>query len=282
MRIVNKIADILNIRDSINVPVGFVPTMGALHKGHLSLIRRSVKETKITVVSIFVNPKQFGPKEDLARYPRPWDEDCRLLRENGVKILFAPTEKAMYPSGYATHVTVSGLTETLCGSPSSRGPEHFRGVATVVAKLLNLVRPHRAYFGVKDFQQLRVIEQMNQDLHLGAQIVRCPTVREKDGLAMSSRNTYLSAEERTVAPQFYQALQYGRKLLRSNPNAKPQEVCEKVRSRLASVPLVRVEYVELVDPITLKRLENASHSMLIAGAIHLGPTRLIDNILFKN
>lgn len=253
--------------------------MGALHEGHLALFRRSVRENDVTVASIFVNPTQFGPKEDFSRYPRPFAADRRLLSSAGVDALFAPKPDDMYPEGFATSVSVSGLTATLCGAPSSRGPGHFQGVATVVAKLLNLVRPARAYFGMKDFQQLRVIERMNRDLDIGARIVRCPTVRERDGLAMSSRNAYLSPAERAVAPNLYVSLQRGAKLLASGRSMKPKDVVRTVEASLATTPEIRIEYVELVDPDTLQKLPAARGPALLAAAVRLGNTRLIDNIL---
>jgi pantoate--beta-alanine ligase len=187
----------------------------------------------------------------------------------------------MFPSHDATRVSVSGLTNTLCGAPEFRGPSHFIGVATVVAKLFNLVRPTRAYFGCKDFQQVRVIEQMNQDLELGVHVVRCPTVREADGLALSSRNAYLSSQGRTIAPQLYQSLQYGRKLLTSHSKMRPNELCRKVKTSLASVRKFKIDYIELVDPKTLERLNFPHRPALLAACVWLGQTRLIDNILIR-
>lgn len=259
--------------------IGFVPTMGALHEGHLSLIRRARKENKITVVSIFVNPIQFGPREDLKRYPRPWKKDKELLKKEGVDILLNPEVKSMYSSEFSTSVAVDLLTDTLCGSPTSRGPRHFVGVATVVAKLFNIVRPTRAYVGLKDYQQVRVIEQMNEDLNFGIKIVRCPTVREADGLALSSRNAYLSPSERREAAKLYAALQEGRKLLRSVRN--PHVIIHKVKSILLTIPQVAIDYVELVDSHTLQPVRPLKGSLLLAAAVKVGKTRLIDNILIQ-
>jgi pantoate--beta-alanine ligase len=253
--------------------------MGALHDGHLELVARSIRENDRTVVSIFVNPTQFGPKEDFKKYPRPMRRDTALLRKAGVDLLFAPSPIIMYPPGDSTRIRVYGLTDTLCGSPTSRGPEHFVGVATVVAKLFNMVRPDKAYFGLKDFQQVRVIEQMNQDLQLGVRIVRCPTVREADGLARSSRNAYLTPVERRLAPRLYAALQAGRKLLTSHPRMNPELVRRRIRSLLDSIPQSKLDYLELVDPETLKRIHSNSGPVLIAAALKIGTTRLIDNIL---
>lgn len=259
--------------------IGFVPTMGALHEGHASLIKRSVHENDCTLVSIFVNPLQFGAKEDLKKYPRPWKSDVALVRKLGVDVLFAPNVNDMYPTVPNTHVFVSNLTHTLCGSTYSRGPEHFKGVTTVVAKLFNLVRPTRAYFGMKDFQQLRVIEQMNTDLNFGITIVRCPTVREKDGLARSSRNAYLSRSQRAVAPRFYSALQAGAKLLTSHPTMEPKAVRQTIKTLLLTIPQCKIDYIDLVDPMTMQRKQSGKRPVLLAGALWLGKTRLIDNIL---
>ena len=259
--------------------VGFVPTMGALHAGHLTLVARSVRENARTIASVFVNPTQFGPKEDFSRYPRPFARDRRLLVSAGVDALFYPTPAVMYPDGFATTVTVSGLTATLCGAPTSRGPAHFAGVATVVAKLFGVVRPDRAYFGLKDFQQVRVIEQMTADLNLGVRVVRCATVREADGLAMSSRNAYLSVEDRALAPRLHVSLQQGAKLLLSKRNMSPKTVTGAVKNALASTKRIQIEYVELVHPISLQSLKVARRPALLAAAVRLGHTRLIDNVL---
>jgi pantoate--beta-alanine ligase len=261
--------------------IGFVPTMGALHAGHLSLVRRARRENNFTIASIFVNPTQFGPREDFSRYPRPFARDVRALTEAGVDALFAPTPKTLYPAGFATTVTVAGLTDHLCGAPSSRGPAHFAGVATVVAKLFGVVKPNNAYFGLKDFQQVRVIEQMTADLNLGVRVVRCPTVREKDGLAMSSRNAYLSVEDRALAPRLYVSLQRGAKLLHSQRSISSEAVIGAVRNALASTPEIRIEYIELVHPSTLQPLPEARCPALLAAAVHIGRTRLIDNILVR-
>lgn len=253
--------------------------MGALHAGHARLLHQSLRENKITVATLFVNPLQFGPKEDYKRYPCSFENDVRFLRKMGVQILFAPTRQTMYPEGYATNVEVQGLTETLCGSPRSRGPAHFIGVATVVSKLFNLARPTRAYFGMKDFQQLRVIERLNDDLNFGIKIIRCPTVREADGLAVSSRNAYLSPSERASAPLIYRTLQYGRKLLRSHPRNQPKWLRTQLKARLRKIPHTRVDYIELVDPRTLQPASSLRRAVLIAAAVQFRHARLIDNVL---
>jgi pantoate--beta-alanine ligase len=259
--------------------IGFVPTMGALHEGHLDLGRRARKSNKATVVSIFVNPTQFGPNEDFKQYPRPWNRDLSLLRDLAVDILFAPSSQEMYPAAPQTTVSVKDLNNVLCGAPTSRGPGHFDGVATVVAKLFNIIEPTRAYFGLKDFQQVRVIEQMVADLNFPVQIIRCPTVRAKSGLALSSRNAYLNKDEQLVAPRFYAALQYGRKLLTSKSKMTPQQIRNQVKGQLTSNPQIKVEYVELVDPKTLQPLTTRQRPALLVSAIRLGKTRLIDNLL---
>jgi pantoate--beta-alanine ligase len=263
----------------LNKTIGFVPTMGALHAAHLALVKRAKKENDIVVVSIFVNPLQFGPKEDFKKYPRPWANDLKLLKTERVQILFAPDRNSMYASEDVTRVTVLGLTDTLCGAPTSRGPAHFTGVSTVVAKLFNVVRPTRAYFGLKDFQQVRIIEQMTNDLNMDIKIVRCPTVREADGLAMSSRNAYLNQHERALAPRIYAALQQGRKLLRFASPMNSAHVSRKVRAILSKTPEFRVEYVEAVDPVTLQPAQGRNRPVLLAAAVRLNKTRLIDNIL---
>ncbi|MFP4190702.1 MAG: pantoate--beta-alanine ligase [Candidatus Hydrogenedentota bacterium] len=253
--------------------VGFVPTMGALHEGHASLIRRSVADCDVTVISIFVNPVQFGPNEDYERYPRTFEADKGMADELGVDAIYAPDAQAMYPADYATYVDVLGpLTETLCGR--SR-PGHFRGVATVVAKLFNAVRPHRAYFGQKDAQQLAVIQRMTRDLDFGIEIVGLPIVREADGLARSSRNQYLAPEERERALCIPRALEKGRALM-TNGERSAETVRQAVRDALAEVDAV--DYVELVDAETLEPLKEIQPPALLAVAARVGETRLIDNI----
>jgi pantoate--beta-alanine ligase len=271
-------------RDSLprHSRLGFVPTMGALHDGHLSLINRSKRENPKTIVSIFVNPTQFGPKEDFKKYPRPWKKDLALLKKARVDALFMPSVSQIYSPSDNTRVVVSSVTDTLCGSPASRGPGHFIGVATVVAKLFNLVRPTHAYFGLKDYQQVRVIEELNNDLHFGINIVRCPTIREKSGLARSSRNAYLSSREKALAPALYRALQAGRKLLTSSPRMDPQIVRRRlIGLLLKSAPNATLDYLELVDPQTLKKTHSKSGPVLIAAAVKIGTTRLIDNMLVR-
>ncbi len=259
--------------------IGFVPTMGYLHEGHLNLIRQARKDNDIVVVSIFVNPTQFGENEDYSQYPRDLERDAKLCEKEGVDYIFAPTVEEMYPDGNPlVYVDVLKLSDHLCGRFR---PGHFRGVLTVVAKLFNIVMPTRAYFGKKDIQQLRIIEQMVKDLNFPITIIPVDTTREEDGLAMSSRNTYLSPEERAAAPGIYKALTKGFNLIKSGER-DATAVVESVLSDLEKIPGARPQYVQLVDWDTLapvKTLENDS-TYVLATAVFLGPARLIDNIRF--
>lgn len=253
--------------------VGFVPTMGYFHQGHLSLIRRAVQENDLAVVSVYVNPTQFGPQEDFHRYPRDLERDIRLAEEEGVHVLFAPSDAEMYPQGYQTYVEVTELTQGLCGA---RRPGHFRGVATVVAKLFHIVQPTRAYFGEKDYQQLRVVERMVRDLNLEVEIVPMPIVREIDGLAMSSRNVYLSPEERRAATVLYRAWKAAQEWV-AQGERDALRLREKVVRFIEAEPLARVDYVEIVDPLTLEPLERLEGEARLMLAAFVGSTRLIDN-----
>jgi len=255
--------------------LGLVPTMGYLHEGHLDLVRRCNRLADSTVVSIFVNPAQFGPKEDLSRYPRDFGRDRRMLEKEGVDVIFCPNAAAMYPRGYATWVDVERLTEGMCGRFR---PGHFRGVATVVLKLFNIVRPHVAVFGAKDWQQAAVIRRMALDLDTGTRVVVAPTTREKDGLAMSSRNSYLTAKQRAEAPALYEALVTARGLVRAG-----EKNAEKVKQRALAVIRVgssgKVQYVEVADPDTLEPVRRIAGPVVVALAVWFGRTRLIDNIV---
>ncbi len=255
--------------------IGFVPTMGNLHDGHLSLIRQSAAECDLTVLSIFVNPLQFGPTEDYGAYPRTFQEDCDQAAAAGADTVFAPTDATMYPPGFASTVEVKGLTETLCGR--SR-PGHFRGVTTVVMKLFCLLVPDRAYFGEKDYQQLQVIARMTADLGLGTQVVPMPIVREPDGLAMSSRNRYLSLDERRAALCLSRALQVAQAAAEAGASSAAA-VVGAARAVIAAEPLATIEYVELVHPVTLAALERFDEPGRLCLAVRLGPARLIDNAL---
>lgn len=253
--------------------IGFVPTMGALHEGHLSLVRRAVKQNDRVAVSIFVNPLQFGPREDYKKYPRVMAQDTALLKKEKVDYLFCPASMDLYSSRFTTSVKVSKLTEPLCGRYR---PGHFEGVTTVVAKLLNLVKPHQVYFGAKDYQQAIVIRQMMEDLNFECGFVLCPTVREKDGLAMSSRNRYLSFQDRKRAAMISKILFQIRKELRQNK--KLPAVLQKARKALAA-HMDRLQYLEIVDPETLAPLRQSQSRMVALAACFLGKTRLIDNVI---
>ena len=253
--------------------VALVPTMGALHAGHLKLVAEARARADHVVASIFVNPRQFGPREDLASYPRREAEDAGLLRVAGCALLWAPTVDAMYPPGSATTVSVSGVSEGLCGGDR---PGHFDGVATVVAKLFNQVRPDLALFGEKDWQQLSVVRRMAADLDLGVEVVGVPTVREADGLAMSSRNAYLTAAEREAARALPEALAWGRGALEGGGTASA--VADAVAARLPGAGFARVDYVELRDAETLAALERATRRGRLLAAARIGAARLIDNM----
>lgn len=253
--------------------IGLVPTMGALHEGHLSLMRRARKECGFTVATLFVNPTQFGPNEDLARYPRDLETDARLSEGTGLDLLLAPPVEEVYPSGASTWVTVEGLGDRLEGA--SR-PGHFRGVATVVAKLFNMVQPDRAYFGLKDYQQLQVIRQMSRDLNFPIEIIPCETVREPDGLAMSSRNRYLSPPERQSALALSRALKAARAACEAGQRSVPA-LAGAARQVLDAEPGVQTDYVHLVDAETLLPLDQVDRPAVLLLAARVGATRLIDN-----
>lgn len=279
MEIVRTIAGLQTLlaeARSRKTTVGLVPTMGYLHKGHMSLIRRACAENDTVVVSIFVNPTQFGPAEDFSAYPRDLERDAALCREAGADIVFAPEPAEMYPESYQTFVEVGQLSLGLCGD--SR-PGHFRGVATVVAKLFNIVGTCHAYFGQKDAQQLAVIRRMVRDLNMPVHVVGMPIIRESDGLAMSSRNTYLNPEERLAARVLSQALRTALTLL-SGGERHVERLLSAIREHLAGEPLAVPEYVVVVDAMTLEPLDTAKGKVLIALAVRIGRTRLIDNVLW--
>lgn len=257
--------------------VGLVPTMGYLHEGHGSLIARARKENERVVVSIFVNPMQFGPGEDLESYPRDLEKDSAYCESLGADLIFHPEPEEMYTEGFCSYVDMSVLTEELCGL--SR-PVHFRGVCTVVNKLFNIVQPDRAYFGQKDAQQLAVIRRMVEDLNMDLEIVGCPIVREEDGLAKSSRNTYLSKEEREAARVLSRAVRLGEELV-----AAGERDAKKLVSEMAAVieqePLARIDYVKAVDGLSMQQIETVKLPMLVALAVFIGKTRLIDNFMIE-
>jgi len=258
-------------------PAGFVPTMGALHEGHMSLVRAAMAECQPVVASIFVNPAQFGPGEDLQKYPRTLDADRMRLEEAGVGYLFAPEAAEMYPQGFRTWVNVEGLSDRLEGRVR---PGHFRGVTTVVLKLLEIVQPQKAFFGRKDAQQARLIQQMARDLHLDSEIIVCPIVREPDGLAMSSRNAYLSLDERRAATVLHRSLDSARRAI-EHGERDALRLTAAMREIIRGEPLAQTDYLELVDAETLEPVTRLRRTCLAVLAARFGATRLIDNLLIE-
>ena len=278
MRVIDTLTGMRNASDEAKrkgKAIAFVPTMGYLHNGHLALIGEAKQRGDIVVASIFVNPEQFNESEDFNSYPREPERDRKLLEENGADILFLPKTEEMYPEGFQTCIEVTKLSEGLCGAYR---PGHFRGVATVVAKLFNIVRPNTALFGEKDYQQLALIRRMNTDLDFGISIVGVPTVREYDGLAMSSRNARLSPEEREMAPSLYQALAKG-KLLFEKGERNTATIISEAKTIIDDS--IELDYLELRDTQTLSEIEEISGEALFAIAAMVGKTRLIDNIIMK-
>ncbi len=276
MRIITRISEMQSLADSIRIEgrtIGCVPTMGFLHEGHLSLIRRARQECDVITVSIFVNPAQFGPAEDFDRYPRDEEGDRRKCESAGVDVLFMPASAEMYPSKPTVFVTVEGVSDLLEGAIR---PGHFRGVATVVAKLFNIVKPHKAFFGQKDYQQCVVIKRMVAGLNTDVDIVVFPTVREEDGLAMSSRNSYLNPEERRAAAVIHRALSSAEQLVRAGVR-EPEKVKNKVLAVLREERGIVIDYVELAGQESLEPLESMKEGAVILVAVRLGRTRLIDN-----
>lgn len=255
--------------------VGLVPTMGYLHEGHKSLIDKAVRQNDKVVVSVFVNPIQFGPTEDLATYPRDIERDAALCENAGAALIFHPEKENMYFDDFCTYVDMDNLTKGLCGK--SR-PTHFRGVCTVVSKLFNIVQPDRAYFGQKDAQQLAVVRRMVRDLNFDLEIIGCPIIREEDGLAKSSRNTYLSAEERKAAVVLHKSLEKGERMLRGGEK-DAEKIKQAIREVILAEPLAKIDYVEVVDFDTLESVETADGEVLTAIAVYIGKTRLIDNVI---
>ena len=280
MKVYKGISELRNTIASIKKNsrlIGFIPTMGYLHEGHVSLIRKARLDTDCVVVSIFVNPIQFGPKEDFKRYPRDLDRDLKLCKANAVDIVFAPEAESIFPEDFLTYVNVEGLSDVLCGS--SR-PGHFKGVTTIVAKLFNIVRPNIAYFGQKDAQQAVVIEKMVKDLNMPLRIRVMPTVREKDGLAMSSRNIYLKPEERKEALSLYKSLKLAEELYKKGER-NPEAIISKMRNLILRHRDLNIDYISIVDINTLKTIDRISGKALVAVAAWVGKTRLIDNVVLK-
>ena len=272
---VESIRDVVKAARRRGRKIGLVPTMGALHVGHVSLVEAAQKDCDFVVVSIFVNPTQFGPGEDFQKYPRPLEADLEICRKAGVDAVFAPAPEVMYPGENLTWVTVEKLTEPLCGRTR---PGHFRGVTTVCAKLFNIVGPDVAYFGQKDAQQAVTIRRMVRDLNMPLEIVVCPTVREPNGLAVSSRNQYLSEQQKKDAAQIYKSLQECRRMIDGGATAT-KRIIARMREILQQVPSIEIEYLNIVDAETLETIEEIAGQVLVAVAVRLGSTRLIDNIL---
>jgi pantoate--beta-alanine ligase len=275
MKIVTTLIELRSERKLLSGSVGFVPTMGFLHAGHISLVERARMECDHVIASIFVNPTQFGPNEDLAKYPRDLPRDLALLETAGVDLVWAPTEQVMYPPGFQTWVQVDTLTRRLEGETR---PGHFRGVTTVVAKLFNAVLPDRAYFGQKDAQQAAVVRRMTRDLDFPIEIIVCPTKREADGLAMSSRNTYLNPDERRAAIVLFRALGTAKALFDSGER-DAENLRARVREMVNSEPLAKLQYVSCADYDSLEELEKVQGKALISVALFIGKTRLIDNFV---
>jgi len=280
MKIIKTVKEMQAEADKLRqqgIKIGFVPTMGYLHQGHLSLIKIAKENSDVVIVSIFVNPTQFGPNEDFEKYPRDFERDEKLAEEAGADIVFYPEVQEMYPENYSTYVTVEHLTEGLCGR--SR-PGHFRGVATVVAKLFLSVKPHTAIFGQKDAQQAAVIRRMVRDLNFDIEIITAPIVREKDGLAMSSRNKYLSPEERKEALALYDSLKLAENMV-SKGERSAETIREMIKQRISQEPHARIDYVELVDTESLEPVDRVEGRVLAAVAVFIGKTRLIDNVVLE-
>ncbi len=277
MKIIETVAEMRKIRKQLAEPLGLVPTMGYFHEGHLSLVRRARAESATVVVSLFVNPTQFGPQEDFESYPSDLQRDLAMLEEEKTDIVYMPPAAEMYPAGFCSGVEVGRVTEGLEGE---KRPGHFRGVATVVAKLFNIVEPTRAYFGQKDAQQAVVIERMVADLNMNLEIVIAPTVREPDGLAMSSRNIHLNSEERRAALVLWRALSLAQQLF-----SQGERQAESIRHRMSALiqeePLASIDYVSIADPNTLQELDSVDQPALVSMAVWIGKTRLIDNILLE-
>ena len=277
MKVIRQISEMQNFSNVCrrkNQKIGFIPTMGFLHEGHLSLIRLIRSQCDVLVVSIFVNPAQFGPTEDLEKYPRDFDRDEALCREEEVDVIFYPTAQQMYPSPYLSYVTVENLDKIMCGK--SR-PAHFRGVVTIVSKLFNIVKPHFAIFGEKDFQQAVIIKQMTKDLNFEVDILTGPIVRENDGLALSSRNKYLSKQERLNATILFKSLQGARDLFKKGVKDS-EEIIEKVHQSIQTVSGAKIDYISLVNPKTLQPVQQVHENDRLALAVYIGKTRLIDNV----
>ena len=274
---INEVRQIVKKWRKEGLTVGLVPTMGYLHEGHKSLIDKAVKENDRVVVSVFVNPIQFGPTEDLASYPRDLERDAKLCEEAGANLIFHPEKEEMYFDDFSSFVEVQGVSKGLCGK--SR-PIHFRGVCTVVTKLFNIVKPDRAYFGQKDAQQLAVVKRMVRDLNMDIEIVGCPIIREEDGLAKSSRNTYLSAEERKAAVILSKSLKLCKEAIEKGERDS-KKIIDIITNNINTEKLAKIDYVEIVDPLSIENIDKIENSALVAMAVYIGKTRLIDNFIYE-
>lgn len=274
---VNEVREQVKAWKKEGLSVALVPTMGYLHEGHQSLIKRAVEENDRVVVSIFVNPMQFGPTEDLDSYPRDLEKDSALCEATGANLIFHPEPEEMYTDGFCSYVDMSVLTEELCGL--SR-PVHFRGVCTVVSKLFHIVTPDRAYFGQKDAQQLAVIKRMVLDLNMDIEVIGCPIVREEDGLAKSSRNTYLSAEERKAALILSKTIKLGEKMV-ADGEKDATTILNAMKKNIETEPLAKIDYVKIVDALTMQQIPTIDRPILCAMAVYIGKTRLIDNFMYE-
>lgn len=274
---VNEVRQQVKAWKSQGFSVGLVPTMGYLHEGHQSLIKKAVEENDKVVVSIFVNPTQFAPNEDLATYPRDLEADTKLCNSTGADLIFHPQPEEMYPDGYSTSVVMENLTKELCGKTR---PIHFGGVCTVVSKLFNIVQPDKAYFGQKDAQQLAIIKRMVKDLNFDIEIVGCPIIREADGLAKSSRNTYLNAEERQAALILSKAIKLGEDMVK-NGETDARAVIKAMTDKINTEPLAKIDYVNAVNALTIEPIDKLSGKVLVAIAVYIGKTRLIDNFIVE-
>ena len=274
MEVVKTIPELRTLRQKLSGTVGFVPTMGHLHEGHLALVKQASMENSAVIVSIYVNPTQFSLSEDFADYPRDLNRDLELLRREAVDIIFVPSDDEMYPPGFSSWVDVEEVTERLEGAFR---PGHFRGVATIVTKLLNIVRPSRAYFGQKDAQQVAVVKRVVADLNMGLEIVVVPTVRESDGLAMSSRNIYLSSRERQAATILFQSLMLARQLWQDGEK-NTDKIQQQMTSLIQKEPLAQIDYISIADAETLEELKSIDRPALAVLAVRIGKTRLIDNM----
>ncbi len=277
MRIITTIAEMhaqIETWKNADQTIGLCPTMGYLHEGHASLMDYSNEDNDYTVASVFVNPIQFGPNEDLSKYPRDFERDCKILEAHGVDVVFHPEPEEMYFPDFCTYADVDVVSDTLCGATREN---HFRGVCTVIAKFLNIVQPDKIYFGKKDAQQLAVVRRMVRDLNFDVDVVGCPTVREADGLAMSSRNVYLNPKERKAAQILSRTLRLGQDMIR-NGCSDSKELLEAMNANLATEPMAKVEYVEVVDGLSMQPIETFGKGDVVAMAVRIGSTRLIDNI----